>query len=179
MSGVGHQASGIRDWVSDLNEAVEHLGDGVALLFDMLMLGQSNVANLKRNHALSHHFSCRASSDIEMTNGLGIGMKFISFGNMAGNTDRCSPNLIPQAKIPCKFPLIGHLINPNCQVLSFFPNFQLLVSRWVESFVERAYGDKTLASVGFCSSTATYIICNLITPAYLRCLNLCPFRKSR
>ena len=41
------------------------------------------------------------------------------------------------------------------------------LSRSVESFVERAHGDKTLASVGFRSSTATYIICNLITPAYL------------
>ena len=41
------------------------------------------------------------------------------------------------------------------------------LSRWVESFVERAYGKKNLASVGFRSSTATYIICNLITPAYL------------
>ena len=44
----------------------------------------------------------------------------------------------------------------------------IAVSRWVESFVERAYGDKTLSSVGFRSSTATYIICNLITPAYLK-----------
>ncbi|MEM9816337.1 MAG: hypothetical protein AAF827_08040 [Cyanobacteria bacterium P01_D01_bin.6] len=46
----------------------------------------------------------------------------------------------------------------------------LVVSRWVESSVERAYGDKTFASVGFRSSTATYIICNLITPAYLQAL---------
>ena len=45
--------------------------------------------------------------------------------------------------------------------------FQPVVSRWVESFVEQAYGSETLASVGFRSSTATYIICNLITPAYL------------
>ncbi|MEM9121158.1 MAG: hypothetical protein AAGD09_25265 [Cyanobacteria bacterium P01_F01_bin.56] len=30
------------------------------------------------------------------------------------------------------------------------------LSRWVESFEERAYGDEILASVGFRSSTATY-----------------------
>ncbi|MEM6716153.1 MAG: hypothetical protein AAF622_13865 [Cyanobacteria bacterium P01_C01_bin.147] len=68
--------------------------------------------------------------------------------------------------------------------LKFWRRFQMLwginalslfLSRWIESFVERAYGDKTLSSVGFRSSTATYVICNLITPAYLSLMSLVRF----
>ena len=50
----------------------------------------------------------------------------------------------------------------SCKMWRWLP-----LIRWVKFYLERAYGDETLASFGFRSSNVTYIICYLITPADL------------
>jgi hypothetical protein len=103
-------------------EAIEHFCDGVAFLLKVLILGNADIANFKGDDSLSENFGIRTLGNIEMPDGLGVGAKFISFSNIARNTDCRSTDLIPQAKIPAKLTLISHLINPNCQMLALLPN---------------------------------------------------------
>jgi len=105
-----------------LNEAIEHFSDGVAFLLKVLILGNADVANFEGDDSLGENFSIGTLSNIKMPDGLCIGTEFISFSNIARNTDCRSTNLISQAKIPAKLSLISHPINPNCQRLALLPN---------------------------------------------------------
>lgn len=108
--------------LAGFDEAIEHFCDGVAFLLKVLILGNADVANFKGDDSLSENFGSGTLGDVEMPDGLGVCAKFISFSNIARNTDRGSTNLIPQAIIPAKLALMSHLINPSCQMLAPLPN---------------------------------------------------------
>jgi hypothetical protein len=72
-----------------------------------------------------------------MADGLAIAVEFVSFGDVAGDTDSRSSELITQAKVVFKGTARGEAVDVNRQVLGFDPDLELLVVAHVRKGARR------------------------------------------
>lgn len=61
-----------------------------------------DVADFLSNDGLGEHLGGGAPGDVEVADGLAIAVEFVSFGDVAGDTDSRSSELITQAKVVFK-----------------------------------------------------------------------------
>ena len=86
-----------------------------------------DVADFFGDDGLGKDFGGGTSGDIEVANGLAVAVKFISFGDVAGDADSSSSDLVTEAKVLFERTTRGKAINVNRQVLSFDPDVELLI----------------------------------------------------
>ena len=82
----------------------EHACNGLALAFDFIEVLFGDVTNLMGDHCLGQQLGARPPGNVEMPDGLIIGIQLIAFRDLAGDTDRSSPDLILKAEILFKRP---------------------------------------------------------------------------